>query len=59
MVLRNLIRMNGLNLALTLNAFVQHANHPRVTQFVLEWLRGYFLMDTYERQVVAERASLK
>lgn len=59
MVLRNLIRMDGLNLALTLNAFVQHANHPQVTQFVLEWLRGHFLLDTYERQVEAERASLK
>lgn len=58
MVLRNLTRMKGLNLALTLNAFVQHADQPQLTQFVLQWLRGHFLLDTYERQVEAERASL-
>ncbi|MGO4917156.1 PIN domain-containing protein [Pseudogemmobacter sp. W21_MBD1_M6] len=56
-VLQNLIRMNGLSLAQIVSAFVQHADHPRLTQYVLQWLRGHFLLETYERQIEAERAS--
>ncbi len=57
MVLQNLIRMNGLSLAQIINAFVQHADHPKLTQYVLQWLQGHFLLETYERQIEAERAS--
>lgn len=56
MVLRNLIRMKGFSLAQTMNAFVQHANHPQLTQYALQWLRGHFLLEIYESQIEAERA---
>ncbi len=55
-ILRNLIRMKGVSLAKMLNFVVQEARDVRIGQFVSQWLRGHFLLETYEREVEASRA---
>lgn len=55
-ILRNLIRMNGVSLAQMLNFVVQEARDVRIGQFVSQWLRGHFLLEIYEREVEASRS---
>ena len=51
LILRSLVRFRGVPLKVIVNSFARLANDPEITNYVVSWLRGHFLMDLYERQM--------
>lgn len=54
-VLRRLMRLEGIDLADTLKELVSMIGDIRVTHYVGQWLKGHFLWETYEHQIDAKK----
>lgn len=50
-VLRRMLHLQGIQLSETISILVTKIDDFRATQYFVDWLRGHFLMDVYERQI--------